>query len=198
MADNDTDEGESGIVAKDDRRGRRLLSESRWACFRKLGEWDRGGLIAVCRPKWARSAARWVVGTLGPASAFPLACTVVVTLVTGDTVTWAGAAPAGRHLRSPGGTRRFAGPVEGPLGVSDGGRDEPLWDDGAVGGGLRDLEPLCTLCGDKGVSPAPRDCRLPRGDGPSLLPTEGAGRVIGMGAAWFPEDALSFASATIR
>jgi hypothetical protein len=125
MADNETDEGESGIVAKDDLRGRRLLKESLWACFRKLGEL-RGGFIAACKPKWARRAALCAGGALGPASAFE-DCTVVVRLVTGETVTWAGAAPAGLHCLSPGGMSLLPGTLGALAALErEGGREDPL------------------------------------------------------------------------
>lgn len=82
--------------------------------------------------------------------------------------------------------------------MRDGGRDEPLWDDDAVGGGLRDLEPLCSLGGEVGRSAAPKEWRLPLGEGPSVLAIVDAGMTMGTGTACLPEEALSLASATIR
>jgi hypothetical protein len=46
---------------------------------------------------------------------------VVVTLVTGDIVTCAGAAPDGRHCLSPGGTKRRIGACESDEEAIDGG-----------------------------------------------------------------------------
>lgn len=72
------------------------------------------------------------------ASPSALLGTVVVILVTGDTVTWAGAAPAGRQFRSPGTKcRRATGWPPGALDKDD---TEGAWDEAAVGGVLADMD----------------------------------------------------------
>jgi len=110
MADRETLEGESGIVPIDPRRRRPPTALGRldagvtsmagtlacpYAVIRRIGGGamlaDDGGGVET-RPPSSR-------------------CTVVVTLVTGETVTWAGAAPDGRQLRSPGIKCRRAGPL---------------------------------------------------------------------------------------
>jgi hypothetical protein len=75
----------------------------------------------------------WSVSS-GLAGPWVVAWTVVVTLVTGEIVTCAGAAPDGRQCLSPGGTRRRAGREEGAI---DGGLLEELADVPLAEGGLR-------------------------------------------------------------
>jgi hypothetical protein len=75
--------------------------------------------------------------------------TVVVTLVTGETVTWAGAAPAGRQLRSPGTKWRRAGPM--PLLASSRVRDDMEGVDEAAVGGVDAAVRLVTALGTPGM-----------------------------------------------
>lgn len=72
-----------------------------------------------------------------------------MTLVTGEMVTWAGAAPLGRHCLSPGGTNRRDGAAEEPM---EGALMELLADCAAFEGGKSDFEcELTVLC--------PGECR---------------------------------------